>query len=47
MRITSTSLSAVTLAAGLLNAASVTALGSTYNLIKTYQGDTFFDDWTY
>ena len=44
---TSTHLSTVALAAGLFNAASVTALGATYNLIKTYQGDTFFDDWTY
>ncbi|GHJ90114.1 hypothetical protein NliqN6_6516 [Naganishia liquefaciens] len=44
----STSLSAIALiAASVLNAAPATALGSTYDLIKTYQGDTFFNDWTY
>jgi hypothetical protein len=23
------------------------AVGATYDLIKSYQGDTFFQDWTY
>jgi hypothetical protein len=43
----STQLSTLAAVTGLINAASVNALGATYNLLKTYQGDTFFDDWTY
>ncbi|KAJ9107734.1 hypothetical protein QFC21_001195 [Naganishia friedmannii] len=41
-----THLSAIA-AAGLFSAVCVDAAGATYNLIKTYQGESFFDDWSY
>ncbi|KAJ9108599.1 hypothetical protein QFC19_002316 [Naganishia cerealis] len=32
---------------GHLSAVSVNAVGATYDLIKTYQGESFFEDWSY
>jgi hypothetical protein len=36
---------ALVAAAGILPLTN--ALGATYNLIKSYEGSTFFQDWTY
>jgi hypothetical protein len=43
---TSTQLSAIA-TFGLFSASSVNAAGATYDLIKTYQGESFFNDWSY
>lgn len=34
-------------AVGVFSTIPVNAVGATYDLIKTYQGESFFNDWTY